>query len=258
MKFVEPYYLVDFDMSICNFEILINDMPAFRNTDGGSLNSHVPINQLILGSGIQKIAFRVLPLKGETLLRKDSFLKIKVHYFDAITGNYDNLQEVFNYETPSFKDIQSIAIEERGSFKADVPYQLEGWTNSKAVDDAEEIEGMAESFFKKVYHLAAADSDTLFNLLGKKFSEVDKSLYLSDDNNKEWQNLLAQLNKENFVLQPFPATTRLRLYGNKRVFEVVRPDGTAIIHYKNDTNDEFELPIYICHKPGRTDFEIIR
>lgn len=112
MRFVEPYYLVDFDMSICNFEILINDMPAFRNTDGGSLNSHVPINQLILASGIQRIAFRILPLKGETVLRKDSYLKIKINLFDANSGNYDNLVEVFKYETPSFKEIQSIAIEE--------------------------------------------------------------------------------------------------------------------------------------------------
>ncbi|ARS42223.1 hypothetical protein CA265_22210 [Sphingobacteriaceae bacterium GW460-11-11-14-LB5] len=258
MRFVEPYYLVDFDMSICNFEILINDMPAFRNTDGGSLNSHVPINQLILASGIQRIAFRILPLKGETVLRKDSYLKIKINLFDANSGNYDNLVEVFKYETPSFKEIQSIAIEEYGNFKADVPYRLDGWSNSQNVKEIEEIESRATAFLKKVHQQMIINPGAVFSMFEKKFLEVDKSLYLNDDNKKGWQNLLTQLNKENFTLQPFPANTHVRLYGNKNVFEVVRADGSAIISYKNEANDEFELPIYICHQAGKSDFEIIR
>lgn len=258
MKFVEPYYLVDFDMSICNFEILINDVPAFRNTDGGSINSHVPINQLILASGVQKIAIRILPLKGEMVLRKDSFLKIKVHFFDASTGNYDDLYEVFRYETPVFKEVENIAIEEHSTFRAEVPYRLDGWSHSQPVDDVDEVKVPAKSFLKKIHQFAVTDPDSLFGLFGRKFSEVDKSLYLNDDNKEEWSNLLAQLKKENFILQPFPAETVVRLYGNKRVFEIVRPNGASIISYKNEVNDEFELPIYICHKGGNMDFEIIR
>ncbi|OBW39373.1 hypothetical protein AB670_04307 [Chryseobacterium sp. MOF25P] len=34
-QFKEPYYLVDFNSSICNFDIFINDMPAFNNHVGG-------------------------------------------------------------------------------------------------------------------------------------------------------------------------------------------------------------------------------
>ena len=45
-QFKEPYYLVDFNSSICNFEIYINDMPAFIHKEGGSITSHYPINHL--------------------------------------------------------------------------------------------------------------------------------------------------------------------------------------------------------------------
>lgn len=53
-QFKEPYYLVEFNSSIVNFEIYINDMPAFTHQSGGAIFSHVPINHFILESGKQK------------------------------------------------------------------------------------------------------------------------------------------------------------------------------------------------------------
>ena len=54
-EFKEPYYLMDFNSSICNFEIYINDMHAFIHKEGGSIASHYPINHFILESGKQNI-----------------------------------------------------------------------------------------------------------------------------------------------------------------------------------------------------------
>ena len=57
-----PSYFVDFNASICNFEILINDMPAFLQHEGGSIISQYPINSFIYRSGEQGIKIRILPL----------------------------------------------------------------------------------------------------------------------------------------------------------------------------------------------------
>ena len=76
-QFKEPYYLVDFNSSICNFDIFINDMPAFNHHVGGAVSSHMPINHFILEKGIQKIKINVLPLKGEESLKPDGFITIK-------------------------------------------------------------------------------------------------------------------------------------------------------------------------------------
>jgi hypothetical protein len=66
-----PYYLVDFSASICNFEICINDVPAFIHNGGRIISSHYPINHFIFESGKQEIKFKVLPLQGETTLKDD-------------------------------------------------------------------------------------------------------------------------------------------------------------------------------------------
>lgn len=66
-QFKEPYYLVDFNSSICNFDIFINDMPAFNHHVGGAVSSHMPINHFILQEGVQKIKINVLPLNNRTL-----------------------------------------------------------------------------------------------------------------------------------------------------------------------------------------------
>ena len=44
IEFKEPYYLVEFNSSIVNFEIFINDIPAFIHHSGGAIFSHVPLS----------------------------------------------------------------------------------------------------------------------------------------------------------------------------------------------------------------------
>ncbi|MGO3183412.1 MAG: hypothetical protein ACTIJ9_11325 [Aequorivita sp.] len=257
-NFKKPYFVVDFNKSICNFEILINDIPAFKSMDGGSLASHYPINQFILESGSQNISIRVLPLLGETLLQKDSYLKIKVHSFDSETQDYENLDEVYQYETPSYEKQEYPAILITDSFNAKVPFNLEGWKNSVVLENISEIEKQAATFYKKLHQLAQKDTESLFNLFSEKFTEVDEALYLKADNKKEWQSLLNQLSQEDFVLQPFPQSIKTNLYGFGKVVETTSLIGNSILYYKNKEGDEFSLPVLIHKKSKDSDFEIIR
>ncbi len=256
--FNKPYFVVDFNKSICNFEILINDMPAFKSMDGGSLASHYPINHFILKSGSQNISIRVLPLIGEMALRKDSFLKIKIHAIDSETQDYEDLDEVFSYETPSYEKKEYPAILVTDIFKVKVPYNLEGWSNSFVIKKISEFEKQAVSFYKKIYQFAQNDTDSLFKLFSEKFIEVDTALYIKADNKKEWQGLLNQLKKEDFILQPFPEIIKTHLYGKDRILEIVRTDGNSILYYKNKEGNEFNLPVLIHKKSKDFDFEIIR
>lgn len=257
-NFNKPYYVVDFNKSICNFEILINDMPAFKSMDGGSLASHYPINHFILESGTQTISIRILPLIGETALRKDSFLKIKIHAIDSETQNYENLDEVYRYETPSYEKKEYPAILVTDNFAVKVPYNLKGWSNSFVIKKISEFEKQAVSFYKKIYQFAQNDTDSLFNLFSEKFIEVDTALYIKTDNKEEWQSLLNQLKKEDLILQPFPENIKTNLYGNGKVVEVLSLKEDSILYYKNKEGDEFSLTVLIHKKSKDSDFEIIR
>jgi len=258
-NFIEPYYLVDFNSSICNFEILINDMPAFLHEDGGSIASHYPINHLICQSGEQAISIKIYPLNKEIFLREDGFVKIKVHYYDA-TKSPDELIELYNYETPDLSKIKLPIIEQKAIFRATVPYNLQGWYKSLKLTDIKLIEEDAKAFYKNLYLLLKNGNNKQFiQLLKTKFTEVDAAMYLSNVNNeKDWTDILKQIQQAEMLLLDFPEVTRSVFYGNGKVINLTRGDGTPIIFYQNKKQEEFGFPILLHKLHKNSEFEIIR
>lgn len=57
----EPLYYVYMDHEQCFFEILVNDIPAFRYFQDGGIMSPVLLNNFIAKSGKQKITYRLYP-----------------------------------------------------------------------------------------------------------------------------------------------------------------------------------------------------
>lgn len=258
---IDPYYLVDFNSSICNFEIYINDMPAFIHNEGGSIASHYPINHFILESGQQNIKLKVLPLKGETDLREDASLEIKVHFYDSSTNNYDALTEVFKFETPDLSKPKLPIVELEGKFIAEVPYKIRGWKESLVLKDVEAIKDSAVSFYNQIHqYMKLEDVDNLSRLMKTRFNEMDTSMYIrGSDNKKELSDLFKNIKSGDLVLEDFPKSTKIIIYGEGRVINVVREDNNPIIHYVNKkTNEEFNLPLFIHKKAKDLDFEMIR
>ncbi|SFW70307.1 hypothetical protein SAMN02927921_03449 [Sinomicrobium oceani] len=253
-KYKEPYYLVEFNSSICNFEIFINDLPAFIHNTGGIISSHYPINHLILESGKQIISVRILPLKGETSLRKDSFLKIKVFFFDAFTNDYSNSIEVFQYNNTDLDgDIPLIEISE--FFFAEVPYALSGWGNSEEIKDCD-MELI--SFYKHLYKsFEGRDVEKIYQIFRTKFNEINTAMYLDDsDDKKDLTKLFKQIDEGEMKLQPFPLNPLVILYNNK-VGNVIRENREPVIYYKNNkTNEEFAFPVFVNMNDG--DISVIR
>lgn len=260
-NFVDPYYLVDFSSSICNFEIYINDMPAFMHHNGGSIASHYPINHFILESGKQQIKLKVLPLKGETDLREDASLKIKVHFYDSATNNYDALTEVFKFETPDLSKRILPKMELEAKFIAEVPYEILGWKESIVLQDVVAIKDSTLSFYNQIHqYMKLEDVDNLSRLMKTRFNEMDTSMYIRGaDNKMELSDLFQNIKSEELVLEDFPKYPKFIIYGEGRVINIVREDNNPIIHYVNkETNEEFNLPLFIHKKANDFEFEMIR
>ncbi len=258
-NFKTPFYLVDFNSSICNFEIYINDMPAFIHDDNSSIASHYPINHFIFETGKVEIRIRILPIKGESKLREDGFVKIKVFSYDSSTDNYDETEEVFKYETPDLSKKTFPIIEVIDVFVTTIPYKTEGWKNAikhKELKDKNEI----ISFYKKIHTLFKEKNVVeLLKIQKTKFEEVDDSLYLIEDNKKSLNNLLDRLEAEKFIIQDIPNLLNVQYYAHGKVLNLLRADNTPVIYYKNkETNEEFSYPILVCKKEINTVFEIIR
>lgn len=260
IEFKEPYYLVEFNSSIVNFEIFINDIPAFIHHSGGAIFSHVPINHFILESGKQNIKINILPLKGNTNLKEDGFVKIKVFCYDSSTTNYENTIEAFRFEKVDFSEdnlpIKNLIKE----FNADVNYKIEGWKNSTLLKDNLNKEEIKKYF--KGLHTAFKEKniENIFHEMKNKFNEVDMAIYLGNvDNKTELSQLFANLESGRLILEDFPTSTQIELFGNNRICTLTRIKDVPIIYYKNkETNEEFSFPIFLHKKLDNNSFEIIR
>lgn len=258
-QFNEPYYLVDFNSSICNFDILINDMPAFSHHVGGAVSSHIPINHFILENGLQNIKINVLPLKGEESLRTDGFITIKVFSYDASTDNYDNTVDVFKYEKLDFSENNLPVVNSTHDFKAEVNYLINGWKNSEQLNTSTLNKYDIEKYFRFIHSLFKdRNVDELYNEMMVRFDEIDTSMYLGVvDNKLELSNLFGELFGGKYILDDFPLYTDMKIYGDGKVITLVDSVDKPIIHYTNkDTNEEFSLPLFI-HKTENK-YNIIR
>ncbi len=259
-EFKEPYYLMDFNSSICNFEIYINDMPAFIHKEGGSIASHYPINHFILESGKQNIKINILPLKGNTHLKEDGFINIKVFCYDSSTTNYENTIEAFRFEKIDFSENNLPIKNFTKEFNAEVNYEIKGWKNSYLLKDNLNKEEIIKYF--KVLYTAFKEKniESIFHEMKNKFDEVDIAMYLGKvDNKKELSQLFDTLEQGKLILEGFPTSTQVELFGNNKICTLTRTEDKPIIYYKNkETNEDFSFPILIHKKTESNSFEIIR
>lgn len=261
-NFKEPYYLVDFNSSACNFEIYINDMPAFIQIDSGNISSHVPINQFILESGKQMIKIIVKPLKNQQKIKGDAFLFVKVFSYDSSTTNYSDTVEVYNFKQENFESYDERVFLIAGGFDVNVKYSVDGWKNS-IVNEIIEQQLISEvtNFYKLIYNkFKEKNIDELYNMMQTKFTEIDSSMYINDADNKNGlRNLFNDLVSGEFELQEFPSSISIKQYGEKKVLRAVRQNTDPIICYQNlKTNEEFLFPIFLHKAKLHKKIEIIR
>ncbi|WP_291940275.1 hypothetical protein [Chryseobacterium sp.] len=257
-RFTEPYYLVDFNSSLCNFDIFINDLPAFTHHTGGSISSHIPVNHFILQPGVQKVKINVLPLNGETSLRPDGFFKVKIFSYDSSTEHYENTDEAFRYEQ-DFSQHTTPVKDAVNEFKAEVNYTVSGWSVSEPLDTKSLDQNAIIQYFRMIYMMFKEKNiEGIHQEMKDKFEEIDTSMYLGIvDNKLELSKLFEELAAGNYILEEFPRSTALKFFAAGRVCTLTGTGERPVIHYTNkETNEEFSLPLLIHKKNNK--YSIIR
>lgn len=138
----KPWYEVEFSQDACGYEILINGLPLYRYLLFGSVNEQtISINDYLLNSGKQEIVIRLFPPQlsdkswSPTLVDASKF-KIKVIHHNTDSSKASS-KKVFEFNTVNKKGTEYFIgsgqkiFEFKGSFNAEIPYQLPGWKNSK-------------------------------------------------------------------------------------------------------------------------------
>ncbi|MBE5320501.1 hypothetical protein IM793_15145 [Pedobacter sp. MR2016-19] len=239
---------------------MINDVLAFSYDSGGSIYSNYPINHFILNSGTQQIKVRFKPLADSQTIHQDAEAIIKIQYLDASTVDQEQLKTVYEYKMQRVEDGKLPFLESIGEFKAEVPYQLKGWSDAGIIDVENEVAiERIHNYYHRIYTLFKnQDVDALALLLKKRYEETDTSMYLEEDNIAALNNIFKMIDAEGYVMQDFPNVPREAFYAKNRLINLIREDKSPIISYlKKAENEEFGFPFYIYLPKGNTGFEII-
>lgn len=251
-----PFYEVEFSQDACGYEILINGVPLHRYLLFGSTNEQrIQINDHILTSGKQEIIVRLFPPQlsdkswSPTLVDASKF-KIKVieHAPDAPTENY---KQVFEFTTSNKPGTEKFlgsgqkVLEFKASFNAEVPYQLEGWRNSKDLSKENQDKLLKEAVaacnnFRNV--LIKRDVNAYASLMYDKEVELAKAFYWATpaDSKERWDEMSSTVleKREILPLKDF----KMVLYAGGKVLALqptseMYKDYLSAIHARTEEDD---------------------
>lgn len=198
-----PQYYIEGYQSGCYYEIYVNGIMVFSHFENVGLANHaVPINDDILKSGPQEVTVKLYPLgeingKQYPNLTASSRFDLTIFKRDKATPweglDYDVVKKYFaptktGISHGAFKHAGLPYFEETFTFNAEVPYELEGWSNSQNLKEMDqnllekEILAFHKTYADIIYN---KDENKWVNLLKKREQEYFASVYYNDSKSKK-------------------------------------------------------------------------
>lgn len=271
-----PLYEVEFSQDACGYEILINGIPLHRYLLLGSVNEqHIPINDHILTSGKQEIIIRLFPPQlsdqswSPTLVDASKF-KIKV-FHRSPDNAIENYKQVFEFSTSHKPGTEKFLgsgqkfFEFKGSFDAKVPYQLEGWKNSKDLSKEDQdilLKEAVEAYNNFRNILIKKDVNAYASLMYDKEVELAKVFYWNTpaDSKERWDEMSGTVREKRAVL-PLK-DFKMVLYAGGKVLTLqptseMYKDYLSAIHTQTEDED-IQISFMLHKKAGSNELTPIR
>ena len=241
----QPRYFIRPIQTNCLFEILVNGLVVHEEYTLEKLSSPKSINHTILKSGPQTITVRMYPIgdaikdaygKGETIttLQSNSNVSIKVVKYEAfnISDELDDEIIVMQHNSPTNKKTDEFLgdrlpfYEYTFTFNAEVPYQLEGWSNGEDLSkfDKDELEAAVVKFYKTYQNIYKnSDEDALAKSFYGDLLVIAQAKYSSRKEIEEmWEEMVSELyykDKEFGAIDNYV----MRFAGNGKLVELRHP-----------------------------------
>ncbi|CAD0002093.1 hypothetical protein [Flavobacterium chungangense] len=275
----EPLYQLVIKNSWCSSEILVNDIPVFKNFQEPLIEPTVDINHYIFKSGTQKITIRMYPVGKYQDENIDSFIAETGISVSVITFHKktDKDIEIIKYTTPKkegrnnpFVAIGKTYYEASFTFEAKVPYEFTSLDKGQDLRNwnQEKLEQKVVDFYKNQFILLKEKKiEEYFSYLELKEKETCQSLFYRK---KELEEILkAYLDAfkiPHYQIQPLE-NYKLKIYGDGRIvcLEIESLDnnlrGESALWAKFDEGDGMVadfLQYYLYIPEGEDELVILR
>jgi len=246
----EPLYYVYVNHEQCFFEILVNDVPRFQYFEDGSIMTPISLNNYITHSGKQTITYRLFPQTkrtyGEGFKVLTPYTKFDVKLYTRnnadTASSFENQKLLLTHHLATKADGKSFIGEGKDyyeyklTFEAEVPFQLDGWENSKDLSkmDQKELLVKTEEAYQYYWNLIKDKKmDDYFRLIFKSDIAEVTATYLSPKDLKESESEDKFIFDEpTFNLEPL-RNYKMRLYGDGKI--VCLEQASEDLRLKNKT-----------------------
>lgn len=250
----KPFYKISIKASTCFFDIQVNNVSLLSMDIKGQLPITVPLNYLILESGLQELSVKIMPNVGDTTISEDTKFSFILQLFNA-ENNFEHIKDVASYELD--KDMLKSGlpvIEHTIKFNADMPYKLSAWQNSIDLKTISNIRERIKVFCKKIETLISTKQyDEFISLMNEKEKNTVISMYLSNAVSKKRMNDLVKDFEDGFKMTPLSVDDFLIYYADNKVVKPVKKDmDSSIRFYNKKTEEEMTLDVlfHLKHENG--------
>lgn len=253
----EPFYHLDYTSGECLFKIFLNEILIIDNLEGlKSPAGNMLLNTYLYNKGEQNIRFEVYPKKGQSNFNDNSFIEIYLYVADQ-SKQFQDKEDIIPRGTklPSslLKNEDKFAtppISWIVNFEADLPYSLErNWEKGQNILNINDYENLVVGSFTEIYQLAKeGNAVKLYDLMKENFHRTTVTYYEKVNGAENTVRIFEQLIKKQSIgghiyhLQDLDFG-KVRVYGNNKIADILRPDGNTILFFKKDKNDESGVSI---------------
>ena len=239
----EPIYYMRLSKANCVIEVLVNDYPLYENYELSNTASPIEINHGILKGGVQKLTYRLYPT-GDLMKENYGDDEPTVTTLTDLTSVNIKIIQMDNKGEKKFKDevlvMEHISQNDKSGnfiasgkpyyeytfeFNAEVPYELEGWTNGQDLTklDQKLVEKKALEFhntYQKIYE--NQDADALAKIrFGKEVITCQAYFKNSLDIKEIWNEYLGFLNAKNKEFIPLNNYKKV-IYGDGKIIVLLQ------------------------------------
>lgn len=227
-------YFANYDFS-GHFDIIFNGIRMVRNRKDGVISGTEYLNPYISKSGVQSIVLIVKPLNPNSkILPKD----VKDYSIDIVYTENASAAPVKNVKRCSFpaidKPVDSLVY--TWTFDADVPYELEGLTNSLNLSKEDPTKLLSEvlEYYQNVHRMINEGNYKDYLQLYKKSREREMvSVYMDEKKQNDYlESLEKRISSSKGYMQPL-TDYKLFIHPNGKLVGLITSNGVTPLYSKD-------------------------
>ncbi|PKB41921.1 hypothetical protein AX016_0075 [Cellulophaga sp. RHA19] len=279
-------YNANIRIGACSYEVLINDMRVdyFFGRLNGTTSGSIPINPYILKTGWQTWTIRVYPeWKDRSYfdtngISEGALVELQINkYKYKPNGDVETLYESEKFERKQpegdydakFPDAGKPYVEYKGKFYAEVPYELEGWSNSQDLSKEDKDELFEELLIEYNTYRDLITNKELPEIARNIHKMKEERAIAKSNSNEELQEIITNFIDgwgHDMTMYPIEKVA-LKMYGNGKVIALERTDimghtpliGSYLLEKDGEKYNKAVVISLHFHRPkGSSKLEVIR